>query len=41
MLSPAGPLVAKRTREEVVAACATHGQPPFNELTTRWLERHP
>jgi len=41
MLSPAGPMMAKRTREELVAACATHGHPPFNELTTRWLERHP
>jgi hypothetical protein len=41
MFSPFGPMMAKRTREELVAACATHGHPPFNDATRSYLERHP
>lgn len=39
MFSMFGPMMARRTREELIAACATHGHQPFNEKTTRWLAR--
>ena len=41
MFSAFGPMMAKRTREELVAACAIHGHPPFNDATRSYLERHP
>ncbi len=28
-----GPMMAPRTREEAVAACPEHGQPPYNDAS--------
>lgn len=28
-----GPMMAPRTQEELVAACAIHGRPPYNDRT--------
>jgi hypothetical protein len=36
-----GPMMAKRTKEELIAACRTHGRPPFNNSTRHYVERHP
>jgi hypothetical protein len=41
MASASGPMMAHRTREELIAACATHGHAPFNDATKQYLERHP
>ena len=30
-----GPMMVPHTRQELVAACAVHGRPPFNEATIR------
>ena len=30
-----GPMMVPHTRQELVAACAVHGRPPFNEATVR------
>ncbi len=30
-----GPMMVRRTREERVAACPTHGRTPFNDLSVK------
>jgi len=32
-----GPMMARKTREEQIAACPTHGRSPFNNLSVRAL----
>lgn len=40
--SLSGPMAAPRTREELVAACSTHGRSPYNDRTLVALGRkHP
>jgi hypothetical protein len=34
-----GGTMARRTRQELIAACAVHGHAPFNDETRRFLER--
>src|SRR3954462_11564459 len=35
-----GGMAAPRPREELVAACAVHGRPPYNQRTVECLVRH-
>jgi len=35
-----GGMAAPRPREELVAACAVHGRPPYNQRTLEYLARH-
>lgn len=30
-----GPMMVRRTREEQIAACPTHGRSPFNDLSVK------
>ena len=36
-----GPMMAPRTQQELVAACAIHGRSPFNDATVRAARRRP
>ena len=37
-----GPMMVRRTKEEQIAACPTHGRSPFNDLSVRALhDRNP
>jgi hypothetical protein len=33
-------MMAARTKEELIAACAVHGHPPYNNATCAILDRH-
>src|SRR5258708_3937058 len=36
---PLGSMIARRTKQELIAACAVHGHAPFNDETRRFLEQ--